>query len=327
MKKILLYLTFIISANNAIAKDTVELANGDVLTGTVLQQTAHHIYFKSPIFGTVSLSTRDVLNVTLDAKEISKNIPTAEPISQKLPQPQAQPPMAPSKEKNQWSGQAGMAIAMRESNTFRRTSSDTFSDKTETFESYRLYGHLKWNGKRNNLKWNWTYRYSRSDLRKNDDYLNLTQNYQHKFTPKYFTSAKTVFQKDYRRGINNEFLQTAEIGIQWVDQPKLKFSTSIGGGYHQYDRMGNSYSEGNGRFTLDESIRWQMINSLTLFQKYTHLGGLKQFHFVFTSGLENKLIRDVFIRMEYRLDRDTDVDYDDRGYYDKALLTSILYKF
>ena len=70
-----------------------------------------------------------------------------------------------------------------------------------------------------------------------------------------------------------------------------------------------------------------MIDSLALFQKYTHLGNLDKYHFVFTSGLENKLIRDVFLRFEYRLDRDTDVDYDDNSYYDKALLTSLLYKF
>ena len=45
------------------------------------------------------------------------------------------------------------------------------------------------------------------------------------------------------------------------------------------------------------------------------------------AGLENKLIRDLFLRLEYRLDRDTEVFYNDRAYYDKALLTSLLYKF
>ncbi len=70
-----------------------------------------------------------------------------------------------------------------------------------------------------------------------------------------------------------------------------------------------------------------MINSMTLFQEYTHLGNLEKYHFVFSSGLENKLIRNIFLRLEYRLDRDTETSYDDRGYYDKALLTSLFYEF
>ena len=127
--------------------------------------------------------------------------------------------------------------------------------------------------------------------------------------------------------MENEFLQTAEMGINWFKRPKFQFSTSAGAGYHTYERLQNVYSDSNTKFILDESIRWQMINSLTLFQKYTHLGNLEQYHFVFTSGLENKLIRDVFLRLEYRLDRDTEVNYNDKGYYDKALLTSLLYKF
>ena len=67
----------------------------------------------------------------------------------------------------------------------------------------------------------------------------------------------------------------------------------------------------------DESI----INVLESIKNQTN------YHFVFIAGLENKLIRDLFLRLEYRLDRDTEVFYNDRGYYDKALLTSLLYKF
>ena len=70
-----------------------------------------------------------------------------------------------------------------------------------------------------------------------------------------------------------------------------------------------------------------MTDPLTLIQKYTHLGNLTNYHFIFMAGLENKLIRDLFLRLEYRLDRDTEVFYNDRAYYDKALLTSLLYKF
>ena len=144
-----------------------------------------------------------------------------------------------------------------------------------------------------------------------------------------------MYQQDYRREIEHEYLQTAEMGIKWVSLKNFNLSTSIGGGYHRYDRITYNHAtnadevvtRNQPKFIFDESLRWQIISSLTLIQKYTHLGDLTDYHFVFTAGLENKLIRDVFLRLEYRLDRDTEVFYDDRGYYDKALLTSVLYKF
>ena len=194
---------------------------------------------------------------------------------------------------------------------------------------------MDWHNERNKLRWEWTYRYTRDEIKTQDDYLNLTQQYSHDFSKNYFTTAKTMYQRDYRRQIENEFLQTAELGIKWFDADVFKFSTSAGGGYHAYNRNKQSgttqadetMSIEEPKFIFDQSLRWQVTDPLTLIQKYTHLGNLTNYHFVFIAGLENKLIRDLFLRLEYRLDRDTEVFYDDRGYYDKALLTSLLYKF
>lgn len=316
------------------AQDTIVLNNGDTLTGTILEQNADHVYFKTAAFGSVSLSPKDIAEIRITTEKLGKISISTDAIA---PQPETTtdaPLVAlPSsrdkqqpKELKQWSGQSGLAIAMRESNTLRRSGNELI-EKDEQFESYRIYGNVKWDGQQSNLDWNWTYRYSRTDIRKNDDFLNLTQNYQYDFSKKYYAASKSLYQRDFRRGIENEYLQTAEIGIKWFDRFKLKFSTSAGAGYHKYDRLKNVYSDTNTKFILDEALRWQLINSLTLFQKYTHLGDLENYHFVFTSGLENKLIRDIFLRLEYRLDRDTEVNYDDKSYYDKALLTSLLYKF
>jgi hypothetical protein len=322
------------------AQDVIVFENGDTLTGKILKQNIEHVYFKPDSFGSVSLQTKDIAEIRIEVPVIGEvSIPheaitepepahsadeqsSSQKVTRKDPSAKKQPT---PKEKFNWSGQAGLTVAMRESNTLRR-SGDNFVERNEEFESYRVYGNVKWDGEINNLKWDWIYRYSRTDIRKNDDFLNLTQNYQHDFTKKLYAGAKTVYQEDFRRGIESEYLQTAEVGVKWYDSPKLKFYTSAGGGYHKYARIQDKYSDAQGKFILDESLRWQMINSLTLFQKYTHLGNLEKYHFVFTSGLENKLIRDVFLRFEYRLDRDTDVNYD-KSYYDKALLTSLLYKF
>ena len=341
-----LVLAALLLATTGHAQDTILLKNGDILTGHILEQTADHIYFKSSAFGSVSLDPTDVAEIRIKTEELGEVTVPAEAIQPKPPEASQQtvavePPEKLTQKKadknkpDNWSGQAGLAIAMRESNTLRR-SGDTIVAKQESFESYRLYGNVNWKGDRNNLRWDWTYRYSRSDIRLDDDYFNVTQNYKHTFeNNSYFAAAKTVYQRDYRRRIEDEYLQTAEIGIKWIDHERFQFSTSAGGGYHKYIReIPNSSTGSTDEFTVsqpkfifDESMRWQLIDSLTLIQKYTHLGDLTNYHFLFSAGLENKLVRDLFLRVEYRLDRDTEVSYDDRGYYDKALLTSLLYKF
>ncbi len=319
------------------AQDTVLLANGDVLTGTIIKQDSERVYFRSAAFGTVSLSTRDIAEIRIHAPEVGEiTVPSSALADTPPPEPlptvevQAKPKAdeVPAKEeKSRWSGQTGLAIAMRESNTLRRQG-DNLKETDQQFETYRVYGNLKWEGEQNTLRWDWTYRYSRTDLRKDDDYFNVTQNYQYDLSKQYYTACKTLYQQDFRRGIEHEYLQTAEVGVNWFNQPpNLELSTSVGGGYHKYERVDQAYSDANAKFILEEALRWQMVNSLTLFQKYSHLGNLEKYHMLFTAGLENKLVRDVFLRVEYRLDRDTDVDYYDKSYYDKALLTSVLYKF
>lgn len=317
-------LIVLIATSSTFAQDTVVFKNGDVLTGTILKQDAERVHFKTSTFGEVSLNSSDIAEIRTETPKpvegavSTEPTPTAEPVQAPAVAPAAQ--AAPQK-KSKWAGQAGMAIAMREKTS---TTSAGISGE-EQYETYRIYGDLNWTGEKNGFKWNWTYRYSEDEVKKRDDFLNLTQKYNRNLKRGYYAEAKSVYQRDYNRRIDNEYLQTAEIGKKWFQQPKFKLSTSIGGGYHRYER--EEIKTGQPKFIFDQSLRWQMINSLTLFQKYTHLGDLDQYHFVFTSGLENKLIRDVFLRLEYRLDRDTDTTYDDRGYYDKALLTSLLYKF
>lgn len=338
MKKVLPHILIALAASvTSFAMDTVVFKNGDVLTGTILKQDNERVYFKSGAFGSVSLDTHDIAEIRIETPGLGEvAVPSAALTPPNPDQPATEvvvvaPTVStltpPAPEATKWAGQAGLAVAMRESNTLRR-SGDTYAEQNQSFETYRVYGNVNWLGIQNNLKWDWTYRYSQTDLRKEDDFFNMTQVYQHNFTKKYYSSAKSVYQHDYRRGIDDEYLQTAELGVNWFTPTNaLQLSTSVGGGYHQYDRIGTPYSNKQGTLVIDESLRWQLINSLTLFQKYTHLGNFDQYHFVLTSGLENQLIRDIFLRIEYRLDRDTQVDYNDKSYYDKALLTSVLYKF
>ena len=314
MKKILLHLSFALCAIVSPAQDVIIFKNGDTISGKILKQDEVYVYFKSPAFSSVGLRKKDIAEIRTNTSTIDK---PAEGTATPLPQI--------TQDQSAWAGQAGLAIAMRE----KSYSNNGGVYREEQYQTYRLYGHINWAGKKNSLRWNWNYRYSADEIRVRDDYFNLTQTYNHRLRDGYYGEAKTMYQRDYNRRIENEYLQTAELGKEWFARPKFQFSTSVGGGYHQYERnlSGESTEISEPKFIFDESLRWQMINSLTLFQKYTHLGNLEKYHFVFSSGLENKLIRNIFLRLEYRLDRDTETAYDDRGYYDKALLTSLFYEF
>ncbi|MDF7825037.1 hypothetical protein P4B35_13525 [Pontiellaceae bacterium B12227] len=341
MKKLFSILTLLFfAAVSGIAQDTIVLKNGDTLSGKILKQSPEHIFFKSAAFGSISLSPRDISEIRISTEQLgeisvpAEAIPKAEGTSGNLPKVAAKkPPKAANKKappkKSAWSGQAGLAIAMRE----KTSSNQNGVYKDEEYETYKVYGNVNWKGERNNLRWAWTYRYSEDEYRIRDDFFNVTQNYKHSFrNDNLFASAKTLYQRDYNRRIENEYLQTAELGIKWFGKDsKLKLSTSAGGGYHSYERLDRTRttttSVSEPKFIFDESFRWDIINTLALTQKYTHLGDLENYHFIFSAGVENKLVRDLFVRLEYRLDRDTEVFYDDKGYYDKALLTSLLYKF
>lgn len=345
MKRVLLqFLTASLTMASALAEDVIVFKNGDMLRGRIVQQDEKNISFSSASVGSIKLEKSEIAEIrqetpaaTAEQAENTPAAPTApgtpavaavtespEP-PPAAPVAKIDPPAAKAKDNNRWSGQAGLALAMRENSD----SNQSGVYKEEEFSTYRVYGQVNWKGEKNNLNWNWTYRYSEDETKKRDDYLNLSQRYNHDFKGSYYAEAKTVYQQDYKRNIDSEFLQTAELGKKWIDTSKVTFTTSVGGGYHLYTKSqppdADSISEP--KFIFDEALELKLINTLTLFEKYTHLGNLEEYHFVFSAGLENKLIMDLFLRLEYRLDRDTDTTYDNKGYYDKALLASLLFKF
>ena len=143
----------------------------------------------------------------------------------------------------------------------------------------------------------------------------------------YYTQVKTAYIQDYARSIKNEALQTAELGRKWFDSDTFQLETSGGGAYHAYERTNEEYSEANGKFVLDLNMTWNIINSLKLFQKYNHVGNTEKYHVIWNGGIENNIVRDIVLRLEYRFDRDTEVNLTDKAYSDQVLLTSMQYKF
>lgn len=325
MKKRATYILFSSLALSAWgADDVIIFKNGDTLSGTILNRSETRIYLKADTLGLVSFPLENVDEVRKEGN------PTAQP-QPKPAAPQPKPPapknkIPPPGKYSKWSGQLGFSLNMQESNTLTRnkTTGDVSENENE-FEDYSVFGNVKWTGGPNELRLNLKYRYKQSEDQTHADIFNITQHYKYDFSKKYYAKAKTMFQNDFRRGREN--LQSAEIGVKWINTPSFNLSTSGGGAYHEYERPDIQYEDERSRFIFDQSIRWKLHNALTFFQQYTHLGDLEEYHFVFSSGIENTLVKDLIVRFEYRLDRDTDVIYNDRGYYDKSLKTSLLYKF
>jgi putative salt-induced outer membrane protein YdiY len=78
---------------------------------------------------------------------------------------------------------------------------------------------------------------------------------------------------------------------------------------------------------FNEKLRWQIIENLALFQSYSHQGDLNNYQFNFSGGIENRLIKELFIKIEYKIEEDTEVNYDDKGFYNRSLIVSLLQKF
>lgn len=307
MKKIpfqIILCSTLLIALRSVAQDQLVFPNGDVVTGKIIQQDEEQIKFKSDTLGDISVKPDQIVTIRLG----SDSDTSAEP---------------PQNNLNQWSGKVGVTLAIRESD---RLDSATQSLLRDQFETYRLFGSLKRKWQISSLGWDWNYRYSQKNNDLNDEYLNITQQYRHDLSPKYFATSKTMYEQDYRRDIEHEYLQSAELGIKWWETKKLNLRSSVGGAYHQYERSDGKTEAG--RLILDQSLRWQTIEALTLFGSWTHLGGVEEYHSVLSAGLENKMLYSLFLRMEYRMEHDTEAHYsNNENYTDRSLLTSLLYKF
>ncbi len=317
------------------AQDIFLLKSGDRITGTVLVRTNETVHVQTSAFGVLQIAENLIESISRkDTPPVGVSPPTSRPV---VPPPGKRPSPAIKKKggKSPWSGQVSAAISARESNTLRRRGSGTI-EQERLIDDYRVKGHLLHTGVRDEFRWSAQYRLYRTDARTIDDLISIAQEYKRLFPQHgFFASSKSMYQQDYRRGIDHEFLQTAEIGINWLKHKKLKFSTSSGAAYHKYIRT-VAASDVNGsasrdvelpKFVFSESFRWEMIDSLALLQKYDHQGDFSSYQLGFSVGLENRLVKNLFVRLEYKIEEDTEVSYDDRAYYNRSILTSFVFKF
>ena len=126
-RRILFYILFYALATVGIefahAQDTVLLNNGDTLTGTILEQNADSVYFDSRTFGPVTLKAIDIREIRFGTDESGGLAASADAVAVESVKPATLDPSrfvgplpaSPEAKKSQWTGQAGVSIAMRES--------------------------------------------------------------------------------------------------------------------------------------------------------------------------------------------------------------------
>ena len=290
--------------------ETINFKNGDKITGTIVGQTNDLILLNNDLIG--------IINIPSSQIKTEENKP---------------------KKKTPWSGQISASVLTRDSNTLQKRN-DTVTEKSQLIDDVKLQVQTSFKKKEYELKWASKYRFYRTDILGNiriiDDLFNVSQEYKYLFEGKpYYFFTRSLYQQDYRRAIDHEFLQTAEIGIDFIKKRNMTFSTSVGVAYHRYLRtVVNSDNAENidrdvelpkGVFT--ENFRWEIIDDLALIQQYKHQGDLSNYQFSFKAGVENKMISNLFLKLEYKIEEDTEVSYDDKGYYNRSLLASIVYKF
>ena len=291
--------------------ETINFKNGDKISGTVVDRTNDLIVINNEFIGIVKIPSN----------QIKKQINT-------------------TKKKTPWSGQVSASVLTRDSNTLQKKYNDTVTEKSQLIDDIKLQVQTSYKKENYELKWASKYRFYRTDILGNiriiDDLFNISQEYKYLFSEKsYYFFSRSLYQQDYRRAIDHEFLQTAEIGFDIIKERNVTLSTSLGVAYHRYLRtIVNSENSENidrdvelpkGVFT--ENFRWEIIDDLALIQQYKHQGDFSNYQFSFKAGVENKMISNLFLKLEYKIEEDTEVSYDDKGYYNRSLLASIVYKF
>lgn len=280
--------------------------------------------------------------ISLDSENFGLLFFTPEELSRiiQYPEPKkATPPSKPSnesakkKEKSNWSGQISVSRTSRDSNTIRQRNGN-IDEKNQLIEDTRVQISTRYKKGLNQLDWSFKHRFYRLDDRKIDDQYTISQNYRRDTSGnRYFFNTRSLYQQDYRRALDYEFLQSAEAGIQFKKSKKITLSSSLGIAYHLYRRtVFSDNSTETSDVTLpkaifNEELRWQIIDDLALIQRYRHQGDFANYQFNFSAGIENRLISKLFLKLEYKIEEDTEVAYDDRGYYNRSLLTSLTYKF
>jgi len=228
--------------------DTVELTNGDVLTGTVVQRDERGVILKHDVLGTIALDAQRIAKITPQAEQTEPK-KTDEPKAQKsdanAKQREADKPDAPDTATIESTEQAALKAAAEDRNFWQRFREDWNSKITLGLngsqgptdrKDYRVRFNTKFEDGRDRVSFNtsWYYATNDGDKTQNQFEANLTKDWLKKDAP-WFFFIKGQYKFDDNRSWENRTSAFGGGGYTLKKTEDVEVNTRLGfGGTYEY---------------------------------------------------------------------------------------------
>ncbi|QHI69466.1 DUF481 domain-containing protein [Tichowtungia aerotolerans] len=312
------------------------LSNGDRLKGAAVHEKNGVIHFTSDVLGKMTLQKSQVKEIIPPppAKTHAAQTPAAAPVKlvavpavkavAKQAAPKKEAAKAAPKPKKYWSGNIGVSVNTHHAEYQQRAGSNLKRYEKDT-DYLRLTTKVKWDRGRHHLEWNGSYVYSEVNENKNNDLYRWSQRYRCDLTDEWFGQSETSYEHNYLRILSKEVQQFSGLGWRPVKQPLLTLDVVPGVNYYyrdQADEQTEGVSPG-----FQQNLTSKLSQDLTLFQGFTYTGYPDQYYYKFNAGLNNRLIKNLSLRLEYKYEMDANVEDGADPFKQRQLISSIQYRF
>jgi hypothetical protein len=322
LKVVLCWAAVVFAANG---NTTLVLSNGDRLKGSLIREKDGRVHFDSDILGEVKLQKDQIKEMIPVSERKKKAKQPIVSIAKATSSGRSEAKPTPKPKKN-WSGNVGLSMNKRHAEYERRSRSGSALRRYEKdSEQLRLSAKLKWDKERHHLEWNGNYAYSQSEKNKNNDLHDWTQRYRYDLGASWFGQSETSYERNYVRILEREIQQSVGLGWYPVKTPKLTIDLVPGVNYYYRNQAGEQ-SEGVLPI-LQQSLISKLNKSLSFFQKFSYIGSSDEYYYKFNIGLDNRLVKNLFLRFEYRYEIDAQVEDNADPFIQRQVLSSFQYRF
>jgi putative salt-induced outer membrane protein YdiY len=308
---------------SAEADSVLVLSNGDRLKGTVIREENGTVHFSSDVLGKMTLQKNQVKEI-IDPSAKAKPAPPKSAPPKAAAAPAVKKAQALPKKPKRWSGNAGVALHTRHAEYERRAGSNLRRHERDT-DYLRLTGKVKWDKERHHLEWNASYVYSMLNEKKDTDLYNWSQRYRCDLTDDWFGQSETSYEHNYLRILSKEIQQFTGIGWRPVKEPLLTLDLVPGVNYYYRDQTGEQTEGVTPGFR--QNLTSKISKDLTLFQGFSYTGYDERYYYKFNAGLNNRLVKNLSLRVEYQYEVDANVKEGTDPFTQRQLVSSIQYRF
>ena len=231
----------LITAGPAVLADTVELTNGDVLTGTVVEQTDQGVTLDHAILGKITLNSTRVAKVTITKDKAEKPV---EPKPEPAPEPEPAKP-APPKPDAKALEQAAAEAALEDRSLWQHFREDwtsklalglNGSSGPTDRQDYRIKFTTGYEDGRDRWSFDTSWYYARANDKQSQNQFqaNLTKDWLQKDAP-WFFFVKGQYKFDDNRSWENRTSAFGGGGYTITKTEDVEVNTRLGfGGTYEY---------------------------------------------------------------------------------------------